>query len=320
MYKTFNTSISAYLMLFVLAVCTIFCAELNAQTVTVSGIVTANQVPVSGAILYINGSNKSFRSRSGGVYSITVPGGPGAYTISVLSKSRLVAPPVSKVVNVGSANITNLNFDLVKAAAAESVIYGRITSRKQSVVSALEGVNVRIAGIGNSLTDKNGIYSFDKLKAGRYYLAATDSKYTFSSLKRVLLRSEKINRVDISGTAVPSGATYSTSFPGLYDFAASKKDTTCKLDKEKLNGVVSISQLNDKVTLRLPVLGTVSGKAAGSKFTVQMQKIKAFCRLTGTITSDFPQIDKGDIQGDTTIKCLGQAACTLSFVGTLSRK
>lgn len=88
----------------------------------------------------------------------------------------------------------------------------------------------------------------------RYYLAATESKYTFSSLKKVLLKSEAITRIDIWYTN-PLVVPPTRQLSGLFDLTATTKETTCKLDKQKLDGVVSISQLNDKVTVRFAVFG-----------------------------------------------------------------
>lgn len=301
-----------------LGLITAYCSvDADAQGLTISGIVTVDKTPISGASLYISGSNKRFYSRSGGLYKITVPGGSSTYTISVLPTSRFVALPISKTIEVGSESIANFNFDLTKTPAGQSVIYGRVTARSQP----LEGVTVRVSSLGNMLTDKNGVYSFDKLKAGRYYLATSVTGYTFSSsLRRVLLKSDKLARVDLSGRQIPSGATYMTNFPGLYDFTANTKDTTCQLQKQNLTGIASISQINDRVTIRLPTLGNFSGKVQGSMFTLSVNKIKNFCRLKGSITGDFPQIDKGSIQGSSTITCFGQPACTLNFTGNLSRR
>ena len=310
-----------YVLALVITVNIICFDRIQAQELTISGTISINQSPLSGATIYISGSNRKFKSKINGNYTVTVPNGAGTYTITVIPRSSAVAVPINKMVSINSSKITDFNFDLTKAIAGQSIIYGRVVSGRQ----ALEGVKVRLAGIGDTVTDKNGIYIFDKLTAGRYYLTTTLSSYTFSANpKKILLRSDRILRLNITGRPAASGSTYATNFAGLYTLTAGSQNTTCKFQKDSISGPVLISQFADRIRVKLPTLGSISGKVQEDGFSIEVNKFKNFCRFKGTVGANFSQIDtqsnKATIQGNAVISCFGQTDCNLSFVGELSRR
>lgn len=288
----------------------------SAVAATVSGTITFNQVPVSGVTIYYTGSKRRAVSKRSGLYTITFPAA-GTYTLTIIPKSRFHAVPISQTVQVAGSESLVRNFNFASSNLSQSILYGRVSSRGLP----LENVTVVADGVGRKSSDGNGFFWFDNVPQGRLLLSAQSSSYTFSSLPRqILIRSGRVLRSNLVGRAVPVGNAYATFFAGIYDFSITASNSTCDLPAQQLSGVVSITQSNDRISARLPGLGTFRGRVQGSNFSVPVNTRRSFCRVNGVLTGVFQTSDHATTVGDLSVSCLGQPSCSGHFEGRLARR
>jgi hypothetical protein len=174
-----------------------------ARTYSISGTVTgATEVTLS----LSGASTATVTTDASGTYSFA--GLPiGSYTVTP-SKTGFTFAPVSRSVNVASANVAGQDFT-ASAVVHTYAISGTVTGGS-SVLVTLSG-----AGAGTTTTDSSGKYNFSGLVNGSYTVTPSKEGYSFSPTNRLVTvdgadATEKdftatLNTYAISGTV--SGAS-----------------------------------------------------------------------------------------------------------------
>jgi hypothetical protein len=152
----------------------------DTSTYDISGSVTVygtDDVLAYETIRMTGASTASTTTDTNGDFSFTGQAN-GTYTIIPYS-TEYTFNPVSTVVIVNGANITNTNFVATSTGGNSTYgISGTVTGSK------LEGVKITLGGStqkGTTMTDEDGIYSFSNLvDGGTYTVTPSLSGYTFS--------------------------------------------------------------------------------------------------------------------------------------------
>jgi hypothetical protein len=281
---------------------------------TISGVVTYNGAPTNGAYIFISGSSKRVSLKSNGSFQVTLPG-PGQYFVSALSKGKVLAQPITQSVTVNAGSNTPISFDLKKLSGTNSLIFGRVVSQGLPVSQA----KVRLYDLKEVLTDQNGVFSSGEIPAARYYLAVNLSGSTFSKpFRQVLLKASSARREDFIAASFPDNFTILRN--GLYDFKVVTSTGNCNISNINLQGVASVSQVRDRLSIQLPTLGIFNTKLISSAFTANIRKNANLCKVAGPVTGTFDTNSKALVQADFSVQCVGQPACALKVSGELAPK
>jgi hypothetical protein len=152
----------------------------DTATYNISGSVTiygTDDVLAYETIKMTGASTASTSTDANGDFSFTGKEN-GTYTV-ILYSTEYTFNPVSTVVVVNGANITNTNFVATSTGGNSTYgISGTVTGTK------LEGVKITLGGStqkGTAMTDEDGTYSFSNLvDGGNYTVTPSLSGYTFT--------------------------------------------------------------------------------------------------------------------------------------------
>lgn len=179
----------------------------NVQTYAISGSVTANNAPLSGATIRLSGGQSpiSVTTNSSGQYSFTVTS--GTYTVTP-SLDSYTFNPANRQVTVTNSNVTVESFNATAVQTTRFEIRGRVTQDVQNVPVGITGVQILITGanefsvIGN--TDSNGAYIIPNLLPDTYTITPSHVGHSFSPQTRTeTISTANITNADFS--AVPTG-------------------------------------------------------------------------------------------------------------------
>lgn len=134
----------------------------NPGTLRISGLVTENGIGVEGVRVY-SGLRTTW-TNSDGTYTLVGLSG-GAYQVSARKTGYSFTAAFTNPVNLGAANVTNIDFT---AGRATYTISGRVTSVGQGFAGATIS-----AGPYSTVTNSNGDYTLTGVPAGAYQLTAT---------------------------------------------------------------------------------------------------------------------------------------------------
>lgn len=281
---------------------------------TISGVVTFGGAPTNSAFIFVSGTSRRVSLRPNGSFQVVVPG-PGQYFVSALPKGKVVAQPITQSISVTTGSNTPVSLDLKKISGANSVIFGRVVSQGLPVAQA----KVRLYDSKEVITDQNGIYSSGEIAAGRYYMAINLTGATFSKpFRQVLLKASSLRREDFSAASFPNN--FAILKNGLYDFKVVANTGTCNVANLNLQGVASVSQVRDRLSIQLPSLGVFNTRLINSAFSANIQKRANLCRFVGPVIGTFDATSKALVQADFSVQCVGQPACAIKVNGELAPK
>lgn len=285
----------------------------NAVT-TISGVVTVGGTPTNSAFVFVSGTSRRISLRPNGSFQVTVPG-PGQYFVSALPKGKVLTQPITQSVTVTTGSNNPISLDLKRISGTNSLIFGRVVSEGLPVAQA----KVRLYDSKEVLTDQNGIYTSGEISAGRYYMAINLTGATFSKpFRQVLLKASSLRREDFSAASFPNN--FAILKNGLYDFKVVTNTGTCNVANLNLQGVASVSQVRDRLSIQLPSLGVFNTRLINSAFSVNLQKRANLCRVSGPVTGTFDATSKALVQADFSVQCVGQPACAIKVNGELTPK
>ena len=120
-----------------LAMCLLFATTVAlAQQRTVTGRITdANNQPVVGATVAVKGTNVATQTDANGNYSLNVPSGRNAVTISSVGYN-------SQDINIGDRSTVNATMALSTSNLSEVVVTGYTAQRKKEITGSVSDVNV----------------------------------------------------------------------------------------------------------------------------------------------------------------------------------
>jgi hypothetical protein len=202
--KFFSVGMIVFLMLFIIA-----CGSSdNTQPVTynISGAVSG--ATLDGVTINLTGmATASATTNASGNFSFT-GGENGTFTLTPV-KAGYAFNPVSSVVVVRGASVTNANFVATATAASTHSISGTVTGAVQS------GGTITLSGSTNGTTATNGsgIYSFSGLVDGGYTVTPSMTGYTFTPANRSITLSGTNSTENnfTSAAVIMPPATYSIS-------------------------------------------------------------------------------------------------------------
>ena len=292
-----------------------FFAAAALQAQTISGQVTFEGGAPRRIFIYgSDGLERTLTDRYGR-YSFKVRQ-PGTYVITPFPRMRHLASPASKTVEVTTTDVTGVDFTIV-LLACKGALSGRITRNKVP----LEGVGVYMSGVGVVNTDRNGIYTFSNIPAGRYYVAPYLEHNTFSpAFREVRLRTGRNLILNFKAVAAAETESYSTYFSGLWDVAVHVTETTCPTTLTGVSGIAAVTQKKKTVYVRLPRLGTFKGEAAADSFAGHTLSRRQFCRVQSDVSAVYSDLHHASLTGTLMFRCLLQDICRVSIRGTLTRK
>jgi hypothetical protein len=200
--KVFSFGVIAFMILFIIA-----CAGKNSTstpTYSISGTVTLSGAALSGVTINLTGTaTASTTTDSSGNFSFTGQSN-GTYIITP-SLTDYTFKPVSTVVVVSGASVTNINFAATATTASTYSISGTVSG------TVLSGVTITLSGdtTGTATTDSSGKYSFPGIVDGSYTVTPSlTGGYTFSPTNATV----SVNGADVTVTNFAETAVSTTTY------------------------------------------------------------------------------------------------------------
>jgi hypothetical protein len=289
-----------------------------AQTLTISGKITADGTPIRGVTVFGSDGASRGRTNKEGVYTITAPKA-GTYTITPFLQRRYIPKISNKTVALTSnENKSNIDFELEAIGEGKGVIMGRI---RNFTGQPIEGIKIRISKTVSVLTDRNGVYRFINRDAGRYFVFPSSENYTFQGyFREIKLRSGATLLRSYYAVRKLAGETYSTYATGLWNIDIKKTGGTCALEATTIDSKALLTQRRSALLLSLPRLGGARGTLNQNAISLQVGTFKSPCFITGTLSGSFQDSNNAKLTGTLKATCMVSASnCTAEVTATLDR-
>lgn len=288
----------------------------GASALTITGHLTLNGAPMVGVPVYGSNGLRQASSNRDGLFTFKVAQA-GTYVISPISRRPFIPQPLRRSVSIQNTDVQGVDFDFAALAQSEAVISGRITGPGGI---PLQGVTVRTTGAKNVATDENGIYFFQHLKTGRYFVFPSLNRNTFSPAYREFkVRAGTRTGSDFRAIPQKTADNYPVYFTGLWNLNTHLIDSNCSFNIPAVNGFTLIYQNQKSLFFKLQKYGTFRSTINGDSFSSHININRFFCRITGDINADFSNQSKAAIQGSMQVSCFAGTPCTMHFDGSITR-
>ena len=183
------------------------------------------------------------------------------------------------------------------------------------IISALMLISVASCsgqGSGNIFDDPPDCYYDSLFGCGTFDIPGDSSYYGYDSFAR----SARIASVQSANTK--------GNFSGNWNGSLSRKSSSCKFATPlKVHGKISIKQLNDRVTIKLPVSSLSSsplrGQANSKGLNASSVGFASFCSyraITNLVSND---TRRGNLNLSLRISCPFTRSCDLQYSGSIQR-
>lgn len=201
---------------------------------SISGTILEGATPLSGVA--VTGGGRMTTTNGSGEYTLTgVP--PGTHTVTP-QKEDYGFTPVSQVVNVTDADLTDIDF---QGSFQTFSLGGTLTLNG----AAVEGAQVALNTGATTTTDAEGTYLFSGLATGTYTVTPTKAEHTFTpGFREVNLSTADnldvnftagLNTYSVSGTVLSGGQ----AVPGVTVTAGGRTTTTAGDGTYMLTGLTA---------------------------------------------------------------------------------
>ena len=112
-----------------------------------------------------------------------------------------------------------------------------------------------------------------------------------------------------------------TNLSGAWSGVFNKQSSTCAGIVKQVNGVVSVKDINNKVSITVPGFGTVSGRKISNRSNVSGSYRVPFTSCKASVAVRMQQVGSGIVTASSsmTYSCGAAVQCQAVFSGTLQR-